>query len=697
MGTRRVAVFAWATALTAGLALAACSGGSNTADPVGTAPPPPAADPVGCTGSCTTAASFLSTTDVQRVIAQAAAEAAALQVPATIAVVDRVGNVLAVYRMDGARPTVTIGSGRDVVGGLEGLVVPSELAAIAKAVTGAYLSSEGNAFSTRTASQIVQEHFNPGEFNAPSGPLFGVQFSQLPCSDLSTRHVAGGGTAPGPHRSPLGLSADPGGFPLYKDGAPVGGVGVAADPDYTLDPVISNLDRDTDELIATAATFGFGAPIERRGDRITVDGKTFRFSDVDYEDLASAPGASADLAAGGAYLAVPAYFDGTPLAGTAFGTAASGIVPAGDLYPGRDAFVLVNADGSVRYAPRDGTDGADALSAAEVQALLDNALEVANAARAQIRQPLGSQARVTISVVDTNGVVLALARTRDAPVFGTDVSLQKARTAAYFSGDFAAGDLEAAPQVNYFSTALAPAPDGSAATALLLGITGTSDIGEYVARVRSFLELPTALADGAFAFSDRAGGNLSRPYFPDGIISDQSGPFSRPFEQWSPFHVGLQLDLVYNQLALHVAHYVNQLGLPVFLGDMLLAEGATEANPVPLPDPAPGTCSVLGAPTTSEASTRLPNGIQIFPGSVPIYRDGTLVGGIGVSGDGIDQDDMISFLGLHNAGIELGTINNAPPSIRADQLVPQGVRLRYVQCPQSPFLGSNEQNVCGGK
>ena len=36
-------------------------------------------------------------------------------------------------------------------------------AAIAKAVTGAYLSSEGNAFSTRTASQIVQEHFNPRE------------------------------------------------------------------------------------------------------------------------------------------------------------------------------------------------------------------------------------------------------------------------------------------------------------------------------------------------------------------------------------------------------------------------------------------------------------------------------------------------------------------------------------------------------
>ncbi len=48
----------------------------------------------------------------------------------------------------------------------------------AKAITAAYLSSEGNAFSTRTASQIVQEHFNPGEFGGPSGPIFGVPLAR---------------------------------------------------------------------------------------------------------------------------------------------------------------------------------------------------------------------------------------------------------------------------------------------------------------------------------------------------------------------------------------------------------------------------------------------------------------------------------------------------------------------------------------
>ena len=72
--------------------------------------------------------------------------------------------------------------------------VPAAGAAIAKAITGAYLSSGGNAFSTRTASEIVQQFFPPTAAITPGlegGPLFGVQFSQLPCSDLSQRFVGG--------------------------------------------------------------------------------------------------------------------------------------------------------------------------------------------------------------------------------------------------------------------------------------------------------------------------------------------------------------------------------------------------------------------------------------------------------------------------------------------------------------------------
>jgi hypothetical protein len=95
--------------------------------------------------------------------------------------------------------------------------------------------------------------------------------------------------------------------------------------------------------------------------------------------------------------------------------------------------------------------------------------------------------------------------------------------------------------------------------------------------------------------------------------------------------------------------------------------------------------------------SRIAGGIQIFPGSVPIYRGDVLVGGIGVSGDGVDQDDMIAFLGVHDAGSALGGFGNAPPGLRADRLAPRGEFLRFIQCPQSPFIDSDEQQVCAGK
>jgi hypothetical protein len=93
----------------------------------------------------------------------------------------------------------------------------------------------------------------------------------------------------------------------------------------------------------------------------------------------------------------------------------------------------------------------------------------------------------------------------------------------------------------------------------------------------------------------------------------------------------------------------------------------------------------------------LANGLQVFPGGVPIYRGDTLVGAIGVSGDGIDQDDMVAFLGVHQAGLALGTFGNAPAGRRSDTLAPGGSRLRYVNCPQAPFLDSDENNACSGK
>jgi len=520
------------------VALTACADGSSTQNATG-------ADPtVDCDGNC--ANTSLTVEEIQTIIAQSVNEAQSLNVNATIAVADRVGNVLAVYRMgDAANRSVLVTTDQDrdldndgridqnqsgaprINSGLEGIQLPASSgllqnsnldhsAAIAKAVTGAYLSSQGNAFTTRTANQIVQDHFNPGEDFQPAGPLFGVQFSQLACSDfIQPANVMAPGLSVGPRSSPLGLSADPGGFPLYKNGDVVGGIGVMADSIYGIDTVISDSDTNIDELVALAGTFGFGAPIDRR-ERITVEGKIFRYSDVDYQNLISDPTSApgfGSLGGAGQLIAVSGYTDAAIRAGTTFGTAQSGIrADDGQTFDASlDAFVFVDASNQLRFPPRAASDvGGDSLSATEVTEILEQALGVANIARAQIRRPLSTPARVTISVVDTQGNILGMIRGRDAPVFGADVSLQKARTAAFFSSPSAGNYLASMPNAAY----VRPTDLSQLNNANLNNLNFDQiAIGSYVTQLRDFLGDPNALSPNgtAFAFSDRAGGNLSRP------------------------------------------------------------------------------------------------------------------------------------------------------------------------------------------
>ncbi len=600
------------------------------------------------------ALSSLSVADVQKIVAQAALQASTDSSPATIAVVDRVGNVLALFRMNGAPslariPAAPNGANIDI----QGLDVPAEAAAVAKAITGAYLSSGGNAFSSRTASMIVQQHFPPAPSTPglESGPLFGVQFSQLPCSDLAARF--GPDALIGPKRSPLGLAADPGGFPLYKNGVLVGGVGVLADGSYGLDPNVLDIDSDADERIALAGTVGFEAPPAIRANMIYVDGTQLRYSDTDYISLTQLSGASYATTdpALGTLVPLIGYYAPAIIAGTAYGSEASGVRDATSAeFANPDAYVLSDGAGSGRYPIRAGTDSGDIatpLTAAEARTILSEAFAVMSQARAQIRQPLDSRAQVSISLVDTRGQVLGLVRSPDAPLFGVDVSLQKARSAAFFSHPQAGANLLADP---------------------------SADVRSFVGATRSFLNDPNAL-NGNFAITSRAVGNLARPYFPDGQVNQPSGPLSRPIAQFNPFSTGLQSALVLTNLVQHLN----------------FASGASGTD-------TQRRCTFQ--PAVAAGQNRLQNGIQIFPGSVPIYRGNVLVGAIGVSGDGIDQDDMISFLGLNNAGKLLSGPVNAPLGIRSDTIqVPVGgssVRLRYISCPFAPFIGTSDQNVCQG-
>ena len=73
------------------------------------------------------------------------------------------------------------------------------------------------------------------------------------------------------------------------------------------------------------------------------------------------------------------------------------------------------------------------------------------------------------------------------------------------------------------------------------------------------------------------------------------------------------------------------------------------------------------------------NGVVFFPGSTPVYVGNRLKGGFGVSGDGVDQDDVVTFFGA--------TGFSAPPAIQAVQFYVRGIRLPYIKFSRNAMSG----------
>ncbi len=334
------------------------------------------------------------------------AAASALNVnTATIAVVDRAGNILALFRQPAA------GAANDDQ-------------AVGVARTAAFFSHNMAPLSSRTVRFISGVHFPPGVVNAPNAALYGIENTNRGCDlgllfnsgkDVPPAKSVSGGVGPGivtgklqpddgPYpQDPFDRAVNAGGIPLYKNGKLVGGIGV------------TGIAGDSRLAEFAAATGAFGAPgitpvpaypLPEPGN-VFIDGIRLPFLGPDQK-------LRFDSSGGPVGLEQPA--------GTQAGTAAGAYVPAFAPIPGRCAA------NEYLSGPKGGT-----LTAAQVDAVVQRAISASKKTRGIIRLPLNSYARMVIAVSDVNGDILALYRMPDATLFSIDVAVAKARNVVTFS------------------------------------------------------------------------------------------------------------------------------------------------------------------------------------------------------------------------------------------------------------------------
>jgi uncharacterized protein GlcG (DUF336 family) len=553
------------------------------------------------------AAEVLIAADVTAIIAAAAG--ALDDAGLAVAVVDRRGAILGVYR----RPS-TLSRVPDI--------------AVSLARTTAFFSNDQAPLSSRTVRFISGIHFPAGVQNTPPAALYGVEninrgcalgpfntgvaiprprsiagtfgpgVGTLPlaCVPSDTRGCAVGGPVVGldgndiyslgittgkpnlldsPNRFPAtgGGNDDvaPGGIPLYRGGQLIGGVGV------------SGVSADRAQYAALLGAAGNGRGITTAIDfprRLPDPGAIF----IDGIRLPFYSSCGTNLQC------IETAADNRP-PGTAPGSFSQGVM----LVPAQNG---ADAPEGYLIGPR-GSVVSGGLTRDDVRRIVTQAIDIANVTRAQVRLPYGQTAKFIIAVTDEMGAVLAEYRMADALFDAVDVVPSKARNAYYFS-----------TREGY---------------EVLLGYVERSTEDAYQWE-------PAPPAGQGWALTSRTMGFGGQPLFPPGI--DLEKPPTR----------GPWFDL--------------------FVYDTL--------NP----------CTE--GPGPSRGGNRLfanQNGITWFPGSAPLYKAGRLVGGLGVSGDGIDQNDLVTAGGA--AGFE------PPDALRVDNSVirvgnGEEVRLPYLKFPRNP-------------
>jgi len=532
---------------------------------------------------------FKSLSDAEvRAIVEAAA-AALDNDTATIAVVDRTGRPLAVYRQPG-------------------FLQANDDLALGVARTATFFSNSQAPLSSRTIRFISQVHFPPGLTNTASGALYGIEQSNRGCdlnaawnpgqcvvrarsieafkanlatpvTDLLCNSTTSAGCgaglvtgkiqfndAPNP-QSVFDRPVRPGGIPLYRVLEARLNEGVVTKAKLVGAIGVYGIDNNTDleEFAAVTGAFGaagiiplpyFPLPFPQN---VFIEGIRLPFL---------GPNAKLRFNSDGLPIGLERP-DGTT-AGSANGTFYYGPTPGGCAPNG----YLVGPKASAFP---------NGLTAAEVDQIVQRSITASKRTRAQVRLPLNSYARMVISVADLDGNLLAHYRMADALFDAVDVVPAKARNVVYFNSSD--------PRVR---TDLPGVPAGTWVTTRTIGFG-------------------------------------SQPFFPPGIDSRVFDPAPGPW---------------YSTL------YLNNVNRPCSQGGEL---------------PGPNQ-----------------NGVTFFAGATPLVRNGRLVGGLGVSGDGIEQDDYVTYIG---AGAFL------PPTDRwADTIKIDGARLPMFKFPRNPE-GVTE---CGG-
>src|SRR3954447_1099374 len=178
-----------------------------------------------------TVANQLSSADVQNVVQNAATS---VNAPFVIAVTDRGGNILAIFRKTGAPPTAV---------GDFGVTVSADELAVGLARTASFFSNNQAPLSSRTVRFISGIHFPPDVAFTASAPLYGIENTNrgcplnvtfLPGQTLNpARSISGSGlgtgivTGKGDILDSDSGAVNPGGVPLFRNGELIGGVGVA--------------------------------------------------------------------------------------------------------------------------------------------------------------------------------------------------------------------------------------------------------------------------------------------------------------------------------------------------------------------------------------------------------------------------------------------------------------------------------------